>query len=245
MEPLRAAWADGKLTRNELKSLANLLLQLCSEWRKLRRNEFVDPPPRCSMGEIKVDPTQPKMPVINWAARVRPDAGSDASYFVDLSKPSCTCADWELNRAMLPIGHLSRCCFHVLAACSFAKPEAGWPGWFSAFLGHRWTPDPRKNWLTIRAGTGLILASTAPSGWADVFAPHAGEYDRFAYHAIEGRWAYDSVPAESDLIQRRIIAATRVAALTLEHVQRVKIRLPALALSGDWREGSTRTRPNE
>jgi len=72
----------------------------------------------------------------------------------------------------------------------------------------------------------LVLASTAPIDWADVFAPEDGEYERFGYHIVEDRWAYGSEPVHADYIRARIINATRAATNESRIVQRVRLRLP-------------------
>ena len=64
-----------------------------------------------------------------------------------------------------------------------------------AFLGHQWTPQPRKQWMVLKLGDAFILVSTAPVDWADVSAPEDGEHERFGYHLMENRWGYGSEPA--------------------------------------------------
>ncbi len=48
----------------------------------------------------------------------------------------------------------------------------------------------------------LVLISSAPNRWADVFGPEDGQYDRYGYNVIEDRWAYDLEPPASERIKR-------------------------------------------
>ena len=85
----------------------------------------------------------------------------------------------------------------------------------------------------------LVLASTAPVDWADVFALHEGEYERFGYHMIEDRWAYGSEPIERDYIRNRIITATR-AANDPKIRQRIRFRLPPAGMAASSSKGLAR-----
>lgn len=226
---LQKAWADAKLTTAELQEIGRLLISIHKEWIVDADANMEPAPPVSPEGLQKLDLTQPLLPLIPWKTRARSRTDKSACYEVDLSKPSCTCPDWQHDRSHFPIGHLGRCCRHVLFAYSRVHPPTGWPSWMQAFLGHQWTPHPCKQWMVIRCGSALVLASTAPIDWADVFAPHVGEYERFGYHITENRWAYGSEPAESEYIRNRIITATRAASGD-QVVRRIRFRLPQAKL---------------
>jgi hypothetical protein len=78
-------------------------------------------------------------------------------------------------------------------------------------------PAPRQDWsvLSIRGGwftfqrPDLVLISSAPNRWADVFAPDNGRYDRYGYNVIEDRWAYEIEPPQSEKIGRAVVAFSR------------------------------------
>jgi hypothetical protein len=223
--PLQNAWADGKLTTAELQEIGRLLVKIHKEWI-VDAAESLEPAPPIAPEFFKnIDLSRPLLPLIPWTTRTKSRGGDSTGYEVDLNKPSCTCPDWQRDRSQLPVGHLSRCCRHVLFAYSRVHPPTGWPGWMQAFLGHQWTPHPRKQWMVIDLRHCLVLASTAPVDWADVFAPHEGEYERFGYHMIEDRWAYGNEPIDRDYIRNRIITATR-AANDPKIVRRIRFRLP-------------------
>jgi hypothetical protein len=224
--PLQSAWADGNITTGELQEIGRLLVRIHKEWM-LEADETLAPAPEISPDLLKnIDLTRPVLPLVPWTTRSKSRANKTVCFEVDLSKPACTCPDWLQHRSSLPVGHLSRCCRHVLFAYSRVHPAKGWPGWMRAFLGHQWTPHPRKQWMVLRSDDSLVLVSTAPIDWADVFALEEGEYERFGYHVCENRWAYGSKPANSDYIRARIITATRASSGRAQIVRRVRFRLP-------------------
>ena len=225
--PLQSAWSDGKITTAELQEIGRLLVQIHKDWTTSHAGEVLDLAPEVPPDVLKsIDLSRPLLPPVPWVTRLRPRADRGVCYEIDLGQPTCSCPDWQRDRSKLPLGHLSRCCKHVLYAYGRLQPQNGWPGWMRAFLGHQWTPHPRKQWMVLRSGGSFVLASTAPSDWADVFAPEDGEYERFGYHVAENRWAYDSKPAGSDYIRNRIITATRAAAGDAPAVRWVRFRLP-------------------
>jgi hypothetical protein len=78
----------------------------------------------------------------------------------------------------------------------------------------------------LKLDGSLVLASTAPIDWADVFAPEDGEYERFGHHVAENRWAYDSKPAGADYLRNRIITATQASFQSASKVRKVRFHLP-------------------
>jgi hypothetical protein len=226
VKSLQSAWADGKVSAAELHEIGRVLLHIHDEWLEKHADDDSGEAPVLTPDFLaKLDLTRPRLPLLDWTTNVGTGTGRCE---VDLRSPTCTCADWQANRRAIPVGHLSRCCRHVLHAYGRIEPDNGWPGWLAAFLGYRWTPHPRKNWLVLEVPVtnSLVLASTAPIDWADVFALDDGEYERFGYNIVEDRWAYESKPADSDFIRRRIILATRVSTIEPGAVTRVRIRLP-------------------
>jgi hypothetical protein len=224
---LQSSWSDGQITTAELQEIGRLLVKVHKEWMASHSGEVLDAVPKITADILKkIDLTRPMLPAIPWNVRIQFRTDKHGCCEIDLSKPSCTCAEWREERSQLPLGHLSRCCRHVLYAFSRLHPQPGWPGWMRAFLGHQWTPHPRKEWMVLRVRDSLVLASTAPVDWADVFAPEDGEYERFGYHVMENRWAYDSKPADSDYLRTRIFTATRAMSLDAARSLRVRFVLP-------------------
>jgi hypothetical protein len=224
---LQKAWSDGQITTAELQEIGRLLVKVHKEWIASHAGEVLDAVPAITPEILKkIDLTQPLLPSVPWVTRLRSRSEKGDGWEIDLSQPSCTCPEWRQERSQLPVGHLSRCCRHVLHAFSRLHPQPGWPGWMRAFLGHQWTPHPSKQWMVLRVRDLLVLASTAPVDWADVFAIEEGEYERFGYHVMENRWAYDSRPADSEYIRTRIITATRAMSPEAARGLRVRFVLP-------------------
>lgn len=227
VELLQKAWKDGQITTAELQEIGRLLVRVHKEWTNSHAAEVMDAVPEVASDILRgIDLRQPVLPPVPWVTRIRSRADQDACFEIDLSKPACTCPEWQKDRSKLPIRHLSRCCKHVLYAYSRLHPQNGWPGWMRAYLGHQWTPHPRKQWMVLKLGHTLVLASTAPIDWADVFAPEDGEYERFGYHVLENRWAYDSKPVDSGYIRNRIITATQAVSNEAPFLRRVRFVLP-------------------
>jgi hypothetical protein len=87
------------------------------------------------------------------------------------------------------------------------EPDVGWPGWLGAFLDFAWTPHPGQDWIVLEGTQNLILASTAPNGWANVFVDDGGGYDRYGYNISEQRWAYGIGPNEGKRVTAAILQA--------------------------------------
>lgn len=224
---LQKSWSDGQITTVELQEIGRLLVRVHREWTNSHADEVLAPAPEVAPALLKnIDLNRPLLPLVPWGTRIRSRTDKGECYEIDLSKPTCTCLEWQQDRSKFPVGHLSRCCKHVLYAYSRLHPKDGWPGWMRAFLGHQWTPHPRKDWMVLKLSDALVLSSTAPIDWADVFAPEDGEYERFGYHVAENRWAYDSKPADSDYLRTRIITATQAASSKRTVLRRVRFILP-------------------
>jgi hypothetical protein len=133
VRPLQEIWADGRVTRTELRRLTGLLRSIYKEWTKIQSDESMKRA-RQQVEELaaSMPPPEPKLPPIDLTVRIKSHSQRDVRYDVDLSGPSCTCPDWRGWRADLPIGHLTRCCKHTFDAYSQIIPRGLWRGW----IGH-------------------------------------------------------------------------------------------------------------
>jgi hypothetical protein len=173
--------------------------------------------PRLHPKPLTRDLTRPNLPTIPFATRVKSHTKKGGFYEVNLSGPKCTCPDFLSFRHRLSAGHLTRCCKHVFHAYAQLGSPDTWPGWLGAFLDFPWPPHPRKEWLVLSIRRGwltlqrpeLVLISSAPNRWADVFAFDKGRYDRYAYNVAEDRWSYDIEPPASEKIRKGILNLTR------------------------------------
>ena len=220
--PLQKAWADGKVTKTEARQVARVILQIRKEAAKRESEEaakreeeeaFARAAETASEVAHTFDLTSPNLPMIPFSTRVKSHTKRGAFYEVNLSGPTCTCPDFRSFRNRLSAGHLTRCCKHVFHAYALVEPGDGWPGWLGAFLALSWKPHPRQEWLVLSIRQGwltfqppeLVLISSAPNRWANVFAPDSCQYDRYGYNVIEHRWAYDVEPKASERIRRAIL----------------------------------------
>jgi hypothetical protein len=205
VKPLQAIWADGKVTKTELRQIGRLLIQIQREWAKRQSTEAFEKATELVEQMItNLDLTRPQLPLVPFATRVKSHTSKGLFYDVDLSGPTCTCLDWTSYRHNFSQGHLTRCCKHILDVYSQLEPDTGWPSWLGAFFDFAWTPHPRQDWVILAGTHELVLASTAPNGWANVFVDDGGGYDRFGYNVVEHRWAYGIAPSESERIIRAV-----------------------------------------
>jgi hypothetical protein len=215
--PLQRAWGDGKITKTEARQVARVILQIRKEAAKREAEEAFGQAVEVASQTVRTfDLTRPQLPSIPFSTRVKSHTSRGVSYEIDLSGPTCSCPDFRAFRHRLSAGHLTRCCKHVFRAYAQLEPSEGWPGWLGAFLGFSWAPHPRQDWLVVSIRQGwltfkrpeLILVSSAPNRWADVFAFDNGRYDRYSYNVIEDRWAYEIEPPASERIRKAVVKFT-------------------------------------
>jgi hypothetical protein len=193
--------------------MARLIVQIRKEAAKREAEEaFAQAVEVASLTVRSFDVTRPRLPSIPFSSRAQSHTSRGVFYEIDLSGPACTCPDFLSYRYRLPTGHLTRCCKHIFTTYAQVKPVGGWPSWLGAFMRLAWTPHPQKEWLVVnnrpgwfvfQARPNLVLISSPPNGWADVFAPDDGQYDRYGYNVAEDRWAYNIQPRDADRIQKR------------------------------------------
>ena len=201
--PLQKAWADGKINKTEARQVARIIIEVRKDEAKRDAEKASEQATEIASEAARTfDLTRPNLPTIPFVTHVKSHTKKGGFYEVNLSGPTCTCPDFRSFRHRLSAGHLTRCCKHVFDAYARLEPSGGWPGWLGAFLALSWTPHPHQEWgiLSIRQGwltfrqPELVLISSAPNRWANVFAPDDGHYDRYGYDVIEDRWAYEIEP---------------------------------------------------
>jgi hypothetical protein len=94
IRPLQEIWADGKVTRTELRRLTGLIRGIHKEWTKIQFDESMQRAGQ-QVEELppKMPPSEPKLPPIDLTLRIKSHTQPDVRYDVDLSGPSCTCPD--------------------------------------------------------------------------------------------------------------------------------------------------------
>jgi hypothetical protein len=129
VRPLQEIWADGKVTRTELRRLTGLLRSIHKEWTKVQFDESM------KRAHLRVQelagtmpPAAPRLPAIDINLRIKSHTQKNVAYNVNLTGPVCTCPDWRACRCDLPDCHLSRCCKHAFDAFAQLIPRGTWPG---------------------------------------------------------------------------------------------------------------------
>lgn len=211
VKPLQIVWADGKLTKTEMKQIGRILVEIQTEWVRRQTDAALEPFRKYAQKIIpEIDLRKPKLPSIPITLSIRSFTEPDIYYPVDLSTPSCTCPDWKKRRKKLSQLHLSRCCKHILYAFNLIEPADGWPGWLGAFIKNAYPPKPDQDWMVINLNNRYVLISSACDGWASVFAKKGKTYERFGYNIDEGRWAYGEKPTNSRTIVKAIEDISRI-----------------------------------
>lgn len=206
--PLREIWADGKVTKTELREFGRLLVRIRKEWAKRQAETMtMRVADLVSDAAAHFDSSSPRLPTLPVTMGVKSHTQKGVVYDVDLSGPGCSCPDWTSRRRRLPVGHLGRCCKHIIDAYDRVVPPNGWTGWFGSFIEIGWVPHPEQEWVVIESRLGPILASSAPTGWSNVYAYDDGCYERFGYNIAEDRWSYGISPKGARHIRATIRAA--------------------------------------
>jgi hypothetical protein len=203
---LQIAYADRKLTETELEELGNTILAIEELWLETFPETRDDPSADARLANAPmVEETKPEAPSIPITAEMPADGRSD-TFTVDLQHHTCTCPEWEENRAAFPEGDYRRCCVHLTRAYH-SLVEQGQDGLrrdplFVAFV----EEQARRNkgadvdivWHAVVVNGTRVLYGAAPtSEWVNVFAPDTdGEVKRFAYNRKKKRWSYGDRPRQ-------------------------------------------------
>jgi len=158
---LQLIWSDGKMTKGELRKFLSMLRRIRKEWSKmLARESQIQNLEFIADAAATFDLSRPVLPSLPAAMKVKSSSEKGTSYDVDLAGPSCSCPDWLGQRKGLRVGHLTRCCKHVLEAFRRVEPECGWPGWLGAFFDLAPPPNPRQDWTIVEAGSDIRTSKT-------------------------------------------------------------------------------------
>jgi hypothetical protein len=203
---LKDVTSDGKMDKQEWRQVGRLIQKVRREWA--REHAHSDSK---SVKEDKVvttamfDDANPRLPSIAASIRVASLSEPDVDYLVDFSGPSCTCPDFKSKRSKLPVGHLSRCCKHIIEAYSQVRPSKGWPSWLDSFLenGHFRT-HPQQEWAVVNCGGSNFLVSSANPEWGNVYAKIDNENLKYGYSINDDRWSYSDEPQDATKLARAI-----------------------------------------
>ena len=203
---LKDVFADGKIEKAEAEQVGRLIQKVRREWAREHAMSGSKLDPSMLDNVItKFDIGQPKLPVIENEIEVKSLSKLDLYdepkpefvYQIDFSAPSCSCDDFKSHRQQLPVGHISRCCKHIIQAYSQIRPDDGWSGWLDSFLEAGFRPLPDQSWAIVESDNCNYLVSSADPVWANVYAKIDADNQKYSYHVLEKRWAYDIVPTDA------------------------------------------------
>jgi hypothetical protein len=196
---LKGIFADGKMERSEAVQVARLIQSVRREWARRKASQSAP-----TVYELAFDPTTPKIPSIPTRLSIPSESDDDVSYEVDFTGPTCDCPDFKAGRAKLPVGHISRCCKHIMEGYSRLRPEDGWPVWFDAFIEQGIRPNPKLQWAVVPVGNFYALVSSPMKGWGNVYIQDDSGNNQFGYNISEDRWSYDTAPQGASKLEAAI-----------------------------------------
>lgn len=211
IKPLQDIWADGSVNRRELHRLARLLISIQRECaaQSPESSSFAAERPLPALTSA-VTAGEARLPNLSAKMQIPSSTELGVLYDVDLNGPTCSCPDWRGRRSRLPIGHLSRCCKHILDAYAQLPRASEVDDWLHCFIDTGWPASPKTEWKLLTVdGEKVLLSTAANKGWANAFAKEDSGYTRFGYNLEEGRWAYGSEPEFGSIIADAIRSLTR------------------------------------
>jgi hypothetical protein len=194
---LQTIWADGKVTKTELRQVGRVLIRIRKESVKRQSQQATEQALTAARQLLQTfDLSQPFLPRLPWTVEIRSHSERGLRYHVDLSLPSCSCPDFHSMRKSFPVAHLNRCCKHIFDAYRQVSSLEDCSGWLHSFIDNGWPPHPRSGWIVLPISGVYVLASSAPIGWANVYSA-AG---RYGYSVPERRWSYGEEPEHASYI---------------------------------------------
>ncbi|QDV23449.1 hypothetical protein [Aureliella helgolandensis] len=194
---LKDVFADGKIDEAEAIQVGRLIQKVRREWAREHALSGVKP-----FG-VKLDDAigcfddgAPRLIAIPTKLQVASFREPDLTYDLDLTAPSCSCPDFQSYRQHLPVGHISRCCKHIMQGYAEIRPSSGWPSWLEPFLEAGFRPHPEQEWCVVEVSTCNYLVSSASPEWGNVYARIDGVSEKYGFSIDEHRWSYGKEPAE-------------------------------------------------
>ncbi len=202
---LKGVFADGKIDQSEARQVGRLIQKVRREWAREHALSGTTPVADTvneKSGEF--DDSTPKLPSINSHLNVASFSEPDVIYDVDFNGPSCSCPDFKSYRQQLPLGHISRCCKHIMQAYSEIRPSNGWPSWLDPFLEAGFRPNPKQEWNVCKSTNCNYLVSSANRGWGNVYALINDQTEKYGYNIDEDRWSYGNEPDSAEVLAQAI-----------------------------------------
>ncbi len=193
-------WKDGEISLEELGQVAELLMEIHTQWHVRAAEEGLEVPPSLLPAQEVEDTESFELPKIDFKTTITSFTTGDYEYEVDLGELSCTCDDWEEKRSELPRNHFGRCCKHIISLLKNIPFKGKVRHLVDAFASTGTTPHPERDWSYGTLDGNNVFVSSPAYEWSDVLVEDGGHWTRFKYNVIESRWAYQKEPAQADLL---------------------------------------------
>lgn len=136
-----------------------------------------------------------------------PSEEDGGHYEVDLSSSSCTCDSWEKRHSRFPEGDLRRACVHVAQAYEHQLQEQQDRTVTKLLVDVLGDHVYRQRGLDHKAEWSLLKIRMRPyivakgERWCFVHGyDRSMDYNRYAFHLFDQRWAFANVPRESRVL---------------------------------------------
>ncbi len=201
---LKDVFADGKIDKSEAMQVARLIQKVRREWAREHALSGSKPAENTIDCVNRFDDGSPRLPSMPMTLDVASFTEPDVVYQIDLSGPSCTCPDFKSYRQHLPVGHISRCCKHIMQGYSEIRPKSGWPSWLEPFLEAGFRPFPDQEWAVHKVNNCNYLVSSAHPEWGNVYAGIDGDSLKYGYSIFDERWSYGNEPDDAATLARAV-----------------------------------------
>jgi hypothetical protein len=197
---LQEVFADGELTLEEMRDVAQTLVNIEEKWNSTYAHHEDPIPSKNHKTYILQDfRDRPLLPVIDLQQDVESMSGN-GQYRVDLHQHICTCGDWVAKRRTTPQQDYRRVCKHI--ASLFHESDVGHrinDPLFAAFIADHAARERGTNpgdlWFLENFDSQQVLYGYSDeSPWVNVFAPHGKTIERFGFNKIDRRWSYGESP---------------------------------------------------
>jgi hypothetical protein len=202
---LKDVFADGKIDKSEAHQVGKLIQKVRRQWS--REQSLTNSIPSQSALDLAIrafDDSKPRLPSIETVLPISSFNEPGMVYEVNLAGPSCSCPDFKHGRHLLPVGHISRCCKHIMQAFSEARPSNGWPSWLDSFVEAGFNPPQNQEWNIFHSKNGNYLVSSVIRDWGNVYARISGDNEKYGYNVVEKRWSYGNEPENAVALAKAI-----------------------------------------
>lgn len=135
----------------------------------------------------------------------------DTSYYVNMFEYSCTCPDFTKRRYFFERGDIRRICKHQLWVLEDRKLLGQFDELSRAVIELK---ANKKVLHLCKTGAGAIFSLSSDNEWINVVARkrnsgdscgvYTGDYARFGFSKIDGRWSYGDAPPGATAIKKAI-----------------------------------------